>query len=217
MKDVPIHFKEIFVTLAKSEASKGQGVWKVDRRPVLLVLEVSLFEEALKIALEARMDNLGEVSNISRRDFEERESFLFRAKVPCMEYVSLMIENALLLKGTRRGTVYAGFEKLSRMEAVATRYLRIADLSERVYVFGEADWNPPRHPHLKVIQIPENSKLAREWFVIVESSTLRVALVGRDEDGFHLPVLEDRTFSAFKSSAPAVVSQLAAIADGLID
>lgn len=181
------------------------------------MLEVSLFEDALKIALEARVDDLGGVSNISRRDFDERESFLFRAKVPCMEYVSLMIESALLLRGTRRGTVYAGFEKLSRMEPVLACYLRIADLSERVYVFGEADWKPPRHPHLKVIQIPENSRLARERFVVVESSTLRVALVGRDEDGFNLPVLEDRTFSAFKSSAPAIVSQLASIADGLID
>ena len=189
----------------------------MDRRPVARVLEVSLFEEALKLAVEGQADVLGEVSGISRRDFEERESFLFQAKVPCMEYVSLMIENELLLRANRRGTVYAGFEKLSRMQTVAERYLRIADLSERVYVFGEADWDPPRHPHLKIIKIPENSKLAREWFVIAESSTLRVALVGRDEDGFNLPVLEERNFYAFKSSAPAIVAQLATIADGLID
>ena len=179
--------------------------------------EVSLFEEALKIAERVQADNLGSVSNISRRDFEERPSFLFRAKVPCMEYVSLMIENALLLKANRKGTVYAGFEKLSRMEPVAGRYLRIADLSERVYVFGEADWKPPRHPNMKIMEIPAGSKLSREWFVIADSSTLRLALVGMDEDGFNLPVLEERNFQAFKSSNPAIVGQLAAIADGLID
>lgn len=181
------------------------------------VREVSLFEEALKIASLAQMDDLGRVSNISRRVFEERASFLFRAQVPCLEYVSLMIENALLLRASRRGTVYAGFEKLSRMEPVSARYLRIADLCERIYVFGEADWKPPRHPNMKVIEIPAGSRLAREWFVIADSSTLRVALIGVDEDGFNLPVLEERNFRAFKSSDPAIVAQLAAIADGLID
>ena len=179
--------------------------------------EVSLFEEALKIAVRVQANDLGRVSNICRREFEEQQTFLFRAQVPCMEYVSLMIENALLLKAHRRGTVYTGFEKLSRMEPVAGRYLRIADLSERLYIFGEADWKPPRHPHLKTIEVPANSKLAREWFVIADSATLRMALVGRDEDGFKLPVLEERNFHAFKSSDPAIVAQLAAIADGLID
>ena len=115
------------------------------------------------------------------------------------------------------GRVYVGFEKLSRMEPVAERYLRIADLSERVYIFGEADWKPPRHPNMKIISIPHNFSLAREWFVIADSSTLRVALVGVDEDGFNVPVLEEHNFRAFKSSDPAVVARLATIADGLID
>jgi DICT domain-containing protein len=176
-----------------------------------------LFEEALKIAETAQVEDLGTVSIISRRDFEERESFLFRAKVPCLEYASLMIENALLMRTNRMGRVYVGFEKLSRMEPVAGRYLRIADLSERVYVFGEADWKPPRHPNMKVITIPSGSRLAREWFVIADSSTLRVALVGVDEDGFNLPVLEERNFRTFKSSDPAIVAQLAAIAEDLVD
>lgn len=179
--------------------------------------EVSLFEEALRIATRVRVDDLGRISNLSRRDFGERQSFLFHAQVPCMEYISLMIENALLLKESRRGTVYAGFEKLSRMEPVAGLYLRIADLSERVYVFGETDWKPPRHPNMKIIGTSAGSKLAREWFVIADSSTLRVALVGRDEDGFNLPVLEERNFHAFKSSDPSIVTQLATIADSLID
>jgi DICT domain-containing protein len=181
------------------------------------VREVSLFEEALKIAGAARVANLGRVSNVSRRDFEEQESFLFRAKVPCLEYVSLMIENALLLRANRRGTVYAGFEKLSQMEPVLARYRRIADLSERLYVFGEVDWRPPRHPNMKLVALSSDSRLAREWFVIADSSTLRVALIGVDDDGFDVPVLEERNFHAFKSSNPAIVAQLAVILDDLID
>jgi DICT domain-containing protein len=181
------------------------------------VKEVSIFEKALKIARTVQAEDLGQVSNISRRDFDERQTFLFRAKVPCLEYVSLMIENALLLRTNRTGRVYAGFEKLSRMEAVAGRYMRIADLSERVYVFGEPDWKPPRHPNMKLITLPGDFRLAHEWFVIADSSTLRAALVGLDEDGFNVPVLEERNFRAFKSSDPKVVAQLVAVIEGLID
>jgi DICT domain-containing protein len=189
------------------KATGGRGALK----------EVSLFEEALKITRTAQAKDLGTIPTISRREFEERQTFLFRAKVPCLEYASLMIENALLLRTNRMGRVYVGFEKLSRMEPVAERYLRIADISERVYVFGEPDWKPPRHPNIKLIKLPVGFRLTREWFVIVDSSTLRVALVGLDEDGFDMPVLEERNFRAFKSSDPAVVTRLAAIADGLID
>jgi hypothetical protein len=189
------------------KATGGRGALK----------EVSLFEEALKIAKTAQMEDLGTISTISRRDFEERETFLFRAKVPCLEYASLMIENALLLRTNRTGRVYVGFEKFSLMEPVAERYLRIADISERVYMFGEADWKPPRHPNIKLVKLPSGFRLSREWFVIADSSTLRVALVGLDEDGFSLPMLEERNFQAFKSSDPAIVARLAAIADGLID
>jgi hypothetical protein len=189
------------------KATGGRGALK----------QVSLFEEALKIARTAQATDLGTVPTISRRDFEERPTFTFRAKVPCLEYVSLMIENALLLRTNRTGRVYVGFEKLSRMEPVAERYLRIADISERVYVFGEADWQPPRHPNLKLVKLQAGSTLAREWFVIAESSTLRVALIGADEDGFSVPVLEERNFQAFKSSDSAIVTRLAAIADKLID
>ncbi len=189
------------------KATGGRGALK----------EVSLFEEALKIARTAQAEDLGTIPIISRRDFEERPTFLFRAKVPCLEYISLMIENALLLRTNRTGRVYVGFEKLSRMEPVAERYLRIADISERVYVFGEADWKPPRHPNIKLIKLRGDQKLAREWFVIVDSSTQHAALIGVDEDGFGVPVLEERNFRAFKSSDPAIVTRLAAMADGLID
>ncbi len=179
--------------------------------------DFSMFELAFKITNSSTMEDLGSVAYISRHDFDERETFVFRSQVPCLEYVSLLIENAVLLRTNRTGRVYVGFERLSRMEAIIDRYLRIADLSERVYVFGEDDWRPPRHPNMKVIPVAAGSRLGREWFVIAESSTLRVAFVGLDEDGFDVPVLEARHFRGFKSSNPAIVAQLAEAAEGLID
>lgn len=179
--------------------------------------DFSIFEQALKLAQSARLEDLGQVSYISRRIFDEHPTFRFRAQVPVLEYVSLLIENALLLRTNRTGRIYVGFEKLSRMEGVIDRYLRIADLSERVYVFGEADWKPPRHPNMKLITFPPTFKLAHEWFVIANSTSLRVALLAIDEDGFDVPVLEERRFRSFKTSDPSLVSGLAAITEELID
>ncbi|HEV2706200.1 MAG TPA: DICT sensory domain-containing protein [Pyrinomonadaceae bacterium] len=174
-----------------------------------------MFEYALAVAGDTTED-LGEVLHISRRDFCERDTFRFRALVPSMEYASLLIENELLLRANRGGRVYAGFQRLSRMEPVVARYMRIADLSERLYVFGEPDWTPPRHPNMKVTELAPGFALAREWIVIADSPTMSVALVGLDEEGFDVEDLEARHFSAFKTSDPTYVKLLAAAADRLI-
>jgi DICT domain-containing protein len=178
--------------------------------------EFSMYDFALRAAGDEVTD-LGTVTHVSRRDFDSHATFRFRAQVPALEYISLLIENALLLRTHRGGRLYAGFEKLSRMEPVVDRYMRIADISERVYVFGEADWEPPRHPNMRVVRLTDGIRLAREWFVIAASPSLSVALFGVDEDGFDKPVLEERTFSALKTSDPALIQRLAAAADGLLD
>ncbi|MDT5156977.1 MAG: hypothetical protein QOH51_1334 [Acidobacteriota bacterium] len=179
--------------------------------------EFSMFDHALASARET-VEDLGTVAHVSRREFDERTTFRFRAQVPCLEYISLLIENALLLRTHRGGRLYAGFEKLSRMKGVVDRYMRLADISERVYVFGEADWTPPRHPNMRAIPLREGVRLAREWFVVADSPALSVALVGFDEEGFTTrPVLEERTFKAFKTHDPALVRLLASAAESLID
>jgi DICT domain-containing protein len=176
-----------------------------------------MFDQALAFA-GATVEDLGTVTHVSRRDFDERATCRFRAQVPALEYLSLLIENAVLLRTHRGGRLYAGFEKLSRMEPVVDRYMRIADVSERVYVFGEPDWKPPRHPNMRVVELEGAPRLAREWFVVADSPALRVALVGFDEEGFtSRPVLEERTFSALKTHDPAVVRRLAAAAERLVD
>ncbi|MDQ3804707.1 MAG: hypothetical protein M3416_12855 [Acidobacteriota bacterium] len=178
--------------------------------------EFSMFDLALGAAGE-KLEDLGTVAHVSRRDFDERPTIGFRARVPTLEYISLLIENALLLRTHRGGRLYVGFQKLSRMEGVVDRYMRIADISERVYIFGEPDWQPPRHPNMRVVKLPEGARLGREWFVVADSPNMRVALVGVDEDGFDTPVLEERTFRALKTHDPAVVRRLASAAEALID
>lgn len=172
------------------------------------------------LAVEAaggRAEDVGTVAHLSRRDFDERPTFLFRSRVPALEYYSLLIENALLLRTHRGGRLYAGFERLSRMEPIVDRYMRIADISERVYVFGEADWQPPRHPNLRAVGLAAGARLAREWFVVANSPNMHAALVGLDEDGYDRPVLEERTFRALKTHDAALVRRLAAAAESLVD
>jgi DICT domain-containing protein len=177
----------------------------------------SIFKRALRFSDDHRMENLGEIATISRRDFAERESFRFRTETPGVEYACLMIENALLLRTNRAGRVYAGFEKLSCMHPIVDRYLRIADVSEVVYIFGEPDWKPPSHPNIRLVNLGPDFRLAREWFLIAESPTLHVALVALDEDGFSTPAVDRRSFSAVKTSNPDAVARLALTAEGLID
>ena len=180
------------------------------------VKNFSLFRHALKISQKPRVD-LGEVAGLCRRDFHERESFLFRAQESCLKYACLMIENALLMRTNRSGRIYAGFEKLSLMQPVVDRYLRIADISETVYVFGEDDWKPPRHPNMRNVTLRPQSSLTRESFLIADCSTYHAALVAMDEDGFDGEEADERHFTVFKSSNPAVVNQLALAVEGMID
>jgi hypothetical protein len=178
--------------------------------------DFSMFNQAHKIAQAAGIQDLGFVPNVSRRDFDERQTFAFGASSPVIEYLSLLIENMLLLRTNRAGRVYAGFGKLSRLEPVVERYLRIADVSERVYIFGEEDWQAPRHPNMRIIETTTDYP-SREWFVIADSPNLRVALVAKAEEDFGAHGLEAQSLRAIKSSDPAVVMQLAAFAEGLID
>ena len=179
--------------------------------------QFSMFERALEAARLSEVEDLGRVSLVSRRDFDERPTFTFRAPVPCLEYLSLLIETALLLRTKRTGRIYVNFEKLSRMEPVADRYLRIADVSERVYVFGEPDWKPPRHPNMRVVAPTSRTTLAREWFVLVDSSTLRAALIGVPEEGDTATTPETRIFRAIKTTDPAIVAQLVAAIEEWLD
>jgi DICT domain-containing protein len=178
--------------------------------------EFSMYDLALEAA-GGRLEDLGTVAHVSRREFDERPTFHFRVRVPALEYISLLIENALLLRTHRGGRLYVGFQRLSRMEPIVDRYMRIADVSERVYVFGEADWKPPRHPNMRVIKLPEGARLGREWFVVADSPNMRVALVAVDEDGFDTPVLEERHFRALKTHDADLVRRLASAAEELVD
>jgi DICT domain-containing protein len=174
--------------------------------------EFSMHALALGAAGERAVD-FGAVAHVSRRDYAEQQTFSFRAPAPVLEYISLLIENSLLLRTHRGGRVYAGFQRLSSMEAVVGLYMRIADVSERVYVFGAADWQPPRHPNLRVVALPDGARLVRERFVIADSPNMRTALIACAEEETSDPAADRQHFYAIKTSDSALVRGLAEAAE----
>ena len=178
--------------------------------------QFSIFEAALELS-KGFLEDLGEVASLSRKDFDERETFICHTTTASVEYACLMIENALLLRTNRGGRVYAGFERLSQLQPIIDRYLRIADVSEYSYLFGVDDWSPPRHPNIRFVTLGPDFRLSRESFVITESSSLRTAVIAFDEacEGSTSP--EQIRYWVLKTSNPAVVSGLVSAIEGVID
>ncbi|MFN2532387.1 MAG: DICT sensory domain-containing protein [Pyrinomonadaceae bacterium] len=180
--------------------------------------DFSIFEYALNLSAVDQTENLGEVPSITRSDFVERKSFICRSTIAAVEYGCLLIENALLLHTNRGGRVYAGFRKLSSLQPVIDRYLRIADVSEAVFVFAQPDWQLPRHPNIRLIPLKEDLRLGRECFLIVESSTLNIAFVAFDEVPFESDASsEQMRFWLMKTSDLAIVRPLAHAVEGVIN
>ncbi len=178
--------------------------------------DFSIFEQALKFSGVQNIENIGEIASLARRDFVERESFICHTTTASVEYGCLMIENAILLRTNRSGRVYAGVEKLSALQPIIDRYMRIADVSETVYLFGEDDWKPPRHPNIRLIALKHDFRLAHEWFVITHSKSLSSALVALDETSLD-DLSEKVRYWALKTTNAGLVGNLANAVEGVID
>ena len=176
----------------------------------------SLFEQALKFSGLEQTENLGEIASLARRDFVERESFICHTTTASIEYACLLIENAVLLRTNRAGRVYTGLQKFSSLQPIIDRYMRIADVSEMVYIFGQDDWRPPRHPNIRLVALNDDFRLAREWFVIAHSPGFSAALLAFDESGPDIAPEQGR-YWALKTSNPLVVRRLTHAVEGVID
>jgi hypothetical protein len=179
----------------------------------------SIFEQALQISPPELTENLGQLVMISRRDFSDRESFLCRSTTASLEYACLMIENALLLRTNRNGRVYAGFERLSYFQPIMDRYLRIADVSDSVYLFGQDDWRPPRHPNIRVMTLNSSARLAKECFLLTQATTVDCALIAFEppEEESESRLGQSLSHWVLKTSNCEVVGQLSNALEHLID
>lgn len=177
----------------------------------------SIFEYGLEFSAKTEVENLGEIASLARRDFDEHESFVCHTTTASVEYACLMIENELLLRTNRAGRVYAGFEKFSQLRPIVERYLRIADVSQSVYLFGQDDWQVPRHPNIHLIPLEGDFRLSREWFVITKSTSMSSAFLAFDEAGVDSEFPEQIRYWALKTTNPEAVEGLVNAVEGVID
>jgi len=78
---------------------------------------------------------------------------------------------------------YAGFQRFSNFPQQLRRYSRLGAVCRRVYVFGVPDVRPPVIPGIEFIELDPTSALAREWFVLVDTSDFWTILAAQEMGG----------------------------------
>ncbi|MCA1035830.1 MULTISPECIES: DICT sensory domain-containing protein [Bacillus] len=133
------------------------------------------------------------------------QSLKYETKVPQLEYMCLMMENIVLTKKLQ-GNVYAGFQKFSRTKNVLDRFQAMAEYSN-VHIFGENDAAMDPSDGIHYIELPKNSELMREWFLIIDSPVFKSMMVAYDMEGFGVHEVEEgRKFKGVKTSNPQVIA-----------
>ncbi|QST00632.1 histidine kinase [Pontibacillus sp. ALD_SL1] len=162
---------------------------------------LSLFKECFG-EVEGATDKLNDAS-LSQLN---ARSLKYETKVPQLEYMCLMMENMVLTKKLE-GNVYAGFQKFSRAKNVIDRFQAMTEYSN-VYIFGENDAAMDPNDGINYIEIPPESELMREWFLVIDSPKFKSMMVAYDMEGFGThEVEEDRKFQGMKSSSPRVIDK----------
>jgi len=123
----------------------------------------------------------------------------YETKIPNLEKMCLLMET-VVLNNKKQGTIYAGFQKMSRARAIWDRYLKMADNVDKIYLFGEKDVTLKSHPNIEFIYLPDNHKLMREWFLVMDLKFGKNMMVAYDLDGFgELEVSKVRNFKGVKT------------------
>lgn len=157
--------------------------------------EVSLYEELFG-------DIDGPVEKLEDDATEAKVSITnikYETKIPNLEKMCYLMESVVLQK-QREGTVYAGFQKISRAEAIWDRYLKMADNVDKIYVFGEKDKALAPHPKIEIVPLKPGHPLIREWFLVMDIKFGKNMMTAYDLDGFGVYQNEkDRNFRGGKT------------------
>lgn len=165
--------------------------------------EVSLYEEIFS-SIEGDIEDLGKDADEDKLD---SFSMKFESNIPNLEKMCYIMEK-ILLKKESDATIYAGFQKVSRAEAIWDRYHDIADNVDKIYLFGEKDKELKPHPNIEFVYLPEKHPLIREWFLVIDKPIGKSMMVAYDLDGFGTYENEkDRNFKGAKTNNPDQVKK----------
>ena len=123
----------------------------------------------------------------------------FETNIANLERMCFLMESVALNK-KREGTIYVGFQKVSRAKKIWDRYLKIADNVDKIYLFGEKDATLESHPNIEFVYLPPKHKLTREWFLVMDIKFSKNMMVAYDLDGFGtLEIDRNRHFKGAKT------------------
>jgi len=132
----------------------------------------------------------------------------FQGRVRSMHDWCRRNETLVLREGMSDATVYAGFQRLSRVRPVRARYDALAQTVRSLHLLGIED-EVVRIQRAHVVPLVAGN-LAREWFLLIDAPHYKALLVARDLDGFDGAVpLRDRRFVGFSTHHPELVRSLA--------
>jgi DICT domain-containing protein len=126
--------------------------------------------------------------------------------------VSLMntISNAIekqILKADMAVDLYAGFQKLSFFEYQQATYRQLDRVCQSVTIFGIPDIPPPTFTKTEFTALEDNSPLAQEWFMVVDTPEFWTML--STQELAPDPVTRRRRFEGLWTFDPTVVSRAA--------
>ncbi len=101
-----------------------------------------------------------------------------------MSVVSNEIENSTIIDGAPN-RIFSSFQFMSKFLPQVSRYQKIAERAESVYVFGVMDVdNLPQIPNLHYVPLQPTDQLAREWFLVSYSKTFATVLATEETSDF---------------------------------
>lgn len=92
--------------------------------------------------------------------------------------ISHSIEDAVM-QHRLKGTVYAGFQRLSSFLPQINRFARLAAICGEVIVFAHPDTAVPEIPDIQFVLLSETAPLADEWFIVFDTTEFHIALLTR--------------------------------------
>ncbi|MFP4021480.1 MAG: DICT sensory domain-containing protein [Halanaerobium sp.] len=174
--------------------------------------ELSLYKEIFE-KVEGQVEELAaNAAENKLRSF----SLKFESEIPNLERMSYIMEKVLIENG-EGAKVYAGFQKLSRAEAIWDRYHQMADKADKIYVFGENDFDLEPHPKIELVNLSATHVLTREWFLVIDKPAGKSMMVARDLDGFGKYENEkNRSFKGVKTNNPEDVARAVKLLKNLL-
>lgn len=140
---------------------------------------------------------------------------VFMGSLPIMNAISHEIEDVVIEHGLAVD-MYAGFQRFSHLARQPERYQQLARACRQIYVWGIPDTPPPDIHNIHYIPLAEDTELAHEWFLVVDSPGFFTALLAQESTPGLAVAPTDQCFEGIWTHDSHLVGQAVAMAAQLL-